>query len=246
LVEIANPLSAEQQYLKGRVYPGVINNVKENFKYFKKVRIFELGKEYRKSGKGIEERRVLSGAVEDENYLEEKNGFDELKRVTSILLKEFGLINFNYKKPVTDNSFALAEINSGNEIIGFLGISKEINFFEINFEKMQKRSVEKREYRFIPQHPEATRDVAILVPREVSVASVYDVMLEGIISYGGAMEFSVEYLNVYDGKELVGKKSLAFRIKLQPKHGTLSSGEINDIMKNIIQAIQKSGWEIRR
>lgn len=242
LVEIANPLSAEQQYLKGRVYPGVINNIKENLKYFEKVRIFELGKEYRKNGKGAEEKRVLSGAVIDKNYSGEEIGFYELKGVLDVLLKEFGLAKFSYKKPVVDNSFALAEINSGNEIIGFLGISKGINFFEINFEKLQKLSVEKREYKQISQHPIATRDVSTLVMREVPVEEV----LSEISAAGGELLKNVETFDVYEGEELAGKKSLAFHITFQAEDRTLNSEEINGAMKNIIQAIQKSGWEIRR
>jgi phenylalanyl-tRNA synthetase beta chain len=244
LVEIANPLSAEQQYLKRKVYPGIINNVKENLKYFEKLRIFELGKEYSKKGKGIIEKRVLSGAITDKTQSKntEKEEFYELKGVLETLFKECGIADVSYKKASAENPFALADINLKKENVGFIGLAKGINFFEIDFEKLQNFCVDSLEYKQISQHPTATRDIAVLVPREALVEEV----LRNISAAGGLLLKNVETFDVYEGEELAGKKSLAFHIVFQAEDRTLKPEEINSVMNNIINVIEGMGWEIRR
>lgn len=46
LIQIANPISAETEYLRDNIWPNLVEATCENLKYFKEVAIFEIGKVY--------------------------------------------------------------------------------------------------------------------------------------------------------------------------------------------------------
>lgn len=255
IIEVENPMSKEQRYLRPSLIPNLLKNVVDNFRYFDEIKIFELGKTF--MNKGQTEKKMLSGLIA------QKKGGDEfyrLKGVMDSLLNKLGISDIWYDEHEATpeqskisiwQSGKIAEIKIGNEEMGFLGeISSKILkngkviVFDIDFEKLTKLCSEEHEYQPISQYPAAVRDLAILVPMDVKVVDV----LNKINIAGGALVRDVDLFDIYEGEGIVqGKKNLAFHIVYQAEDRTLKSEEIDAIQNKIIKTLEKDpDWEVRR
>ncbi len=266
ILEIENPLSENQKYLAPSLIPNLVESVIENFKYFDKIKIFELGKIFYKKKKtknkfSIVEKSALTALIAQKTG---QKTFYELKGVVDVLLEKMGISNYWYDDylAMPEESRSLvwqqercAEIKIGNEEIGFLGeISKEIlkalkikgevGLIDIDFEKLKKLATEEQEYSLISSFPSAIRDIAVLVPLEVKVVDVLNI----INRVGGKLIKDIDLFDIYEGEEIIkGKKNLAFHIIYQAEDRTLSSEEIDKVQNKIIKTLEEeTSWEARR
>ncbi|PIR02649.1 MAG: phenylalanine--tRNA ligase subunit beta [Candidatus Nealsonbacteria bacterium CG_4_9_14_0_2_um_filter_37_38] len=254
LIEVENPVSLEQKYLRPSLIPNLLKNVQTNQKIFQDIKIFELGKIFQKPNK---EKRMLTGLMLG-------NAFYQVKGLIDLLLNKLGISNIWYDefKATPEESRAAiwhpkkcAEIKVNHEEIGFLGeispriledlkISMRLVIFDFDFEKLTKLASEEHEYRPISRFPAAIRDLAVLVPSETGVEEV----LNKIEASGGPLIRDIDLFDIYEGEELPeDKKNLAFHIIFQSKTRTLSSKEIDEIQNKIIKAIEEEPeWQVRR
>jgi len=254
LIEVENPVSEEQKYLRPSLIPNLLKNIQKNQGYFNEIKIFELGKVFEKPTK---EERLLTGVM---------NGdvFYQIKGVVDFLLQKLGISNIWYDEYRTAAEEAKicwwhpkksAEIKVNGERIGFLGeissrildefkIKSKVIYFDIFFEKLQKISTEEHEYRPISPYPAAIRDIAVLVPREVRVEEV----LNKVEVAGGHLVRDIDLFDIYEGEELPeGKKNLAFHIIYQAEDRTLSSEEIDQVHQKIIKTLEEEiEWQVRK
>ncbi len=253
LIEIENPISIEQKYLRPSLIPNLLKVLRENLRHFKQIRIFELGKIFRCKA---EEKKMLTGLITGEFY--------ELKGMVDFLLQGLGISSVwydEYQATPEDSEISIwhpqkcAEIKVDNTEIGFLGemhprvIEKlELGIkpvvFDLDFEKLVRLASEEHEYQPISPYPAAVRDIAILVPLDVKVAEV----LNKINTAGGELVRDVDLFDIYEGRELPeGKKNLAFHIIYQSQEKTLSSEEIDRVHQQIIQSLEQDPeWEVRK
>ena len=249
VIEVENPVSLEQRYLRPSLIPNLLKNVVNNFRFFDEIEIFELGKIFIK---GQSEKRMLSGVTVE--------GFYQVKGAVDSLLNKLGISDIwydEYKATPEQSKISIwqpgkiAEIKVGNQEIGFLGeISSKILkkgkivVFDIDFEKLRKLCSEEHEYQPISQYPSAVRDIAVLVPIDVKVVEV----LNKINTAGGPLVRDVDLFDIYEGREISeSKKNLAFHIIYQAEDRTLASEEIDKIQNKIIKGLEREpGWEVRR
>jgi len=255
LIEVENPISLEQRYLRPSLIPNLLKNVRNNLKQFDEIKIFELGKIFKKPK--TEEKRMLTGLITGD-------AFYQAKGVIDLLFSELGISNIWYDeyKPTPEESKISvwhlkksAEIKLNNTEIGFLGeisprildelkIEKKITVFDLDFEKSQKLCSEEHEYRPISRYPAAVRDLAVLVPREVKVEEV----LNKIEIAGSLLVIDIDLFDIYEGEELPGgKKNLAFHLIYQAEDRTLSSKEIDEVQQKIIKSLEEEPeWQVRK
>ncbi len=255
MIELENPLSAEYQYLRPSLIPNLLKILKENQRFLKDIKMFELGTIFNKGR--IAEKRMLTGAVSGD-------AFYETKGVIDLLLNKLGLSNVwydEYKATPEESKSSIwhpkrcAEIKVGQEEIGFLGeispkiieqlkLKSKVVVFDFDFEKLQKSASEETEFQPISSYPAAVRDIAVLVPREVLVETV----LNKINTAGRGLIIDVDLFDIYEGEEMPeGKKNLAFHIIYQAQDRTLSSKEIEEIQNKIIKALDADPeWEVRK
>jgi len=273
LIELENPLSEDFKYLRPSLIPNLLKNVQKNQKKFARIKIFELGKIFRKNnGKGdedksssspfaaarvLEEKRMLTATILGEEFY-------QLKGVVDLLFNKMGISDVwydDYKPTPEQSKFSLwqpkkcAEIKIGQEEVGFLGeisdkisetlkLSQKIVLFDLDFEKLAKLASEEHEFRPIPKYPSAVRDLAILVPLLTRVEEVLNI----IEITGGALIRDIDLFDIYEGEELPeGKKNLAFHLIYQSKTRTLSSKEIDEMHNKIIKTLEsETEWQVRR
>lgn len=261
LLGLENPYSKEFYYLRPSLIFNILTNIKKNLKHFSafKIRLFEIGKTFKKQEGEIIEKKYLAGAVSGE-----KQGFFLLKGLIDFLLHSLGISDIYYDEfeatseqspQVVWDSFESAEVKANGQEIGFLGkiseqflektgIKESVFCFEINLDLLIKFCQEKTEYFPVSKYPAAVRDIAILVPLEIKAGEV----MEKIHKSGGNLIQDIDLFDIYEGETLPqGKKNLAFHIIFQSQEKTLSKEEIDQIQNNIISGLEKMPeWEVRR
>jgi phenylalanyl-tRNA synthetase beta chain len=265
LLEIQNPMSVFNKYLRPSLIPNFLKNTKENLKNFEEIKIFELGKTFVRKQKTPKQRfleeNMLSGVLTRKGMKDE--GFYELKGVIDSLLNRLGISNICYGdyKPTPEESHLslwhpkkCAEIKIDGQEIGFLGqiypkisedfgIKEKVFVFDLDFEKLIKLASEEHEYQPIFFQPAAVRDLAVLVPQGTKVVEV----LNKINRAGGKLVRDVDLFDIYSGEEIAqGKENFAFHIIYQAEDRTLTNKEIDGIQNKIIKELEEAEWEIRR
>ena len=254
LIEVKNPLSSEQKYLRIGLLPNLLKNVERNINYTKDIRIFELGKIFKRPK---EEKLMLAGLMVAESFYHVKGAVDHLFEG----LGAAGVWYDEYKPTPEDSGASMwhpkkcAEIKIGDQEIGFLGeispkvigtlgFKESIVSFDIDFEKLSRFVSEEKEYRPISRFPATIRDIAVLVPRTVKV----DEVLNKINGVKEELVVDVDLFDAYEGEELPkGKKNLAFHIIYQAKNRTLKSEEVDKTQDKIIKALEEDpGWQVRK
>ena len=149
LLKIKNFLSEEFKYLRPSLIPNLLKDVKNNFKYFDFIKIFELGTIFKKYKLNKNERfdyeqnlendiknrkfkitemKMLSGIIAQKK--EDNESFYYLKGNIDSLLNKLGISDIwydDYQKTTEQSKFTVwnwqksAEIRIGNDKIGFLG-----------------------------------------------------------------------------------------------------------------------------
>jgi phenylalanyl-tRNA synthetase beta chain len=258
-IEIENPVSLEQKFLRPSLILNLLKNVKDNNKNFFEIKIFELGKIFKKEGEKVSEKKSLTGLV-----FKKEETFFELKGVCDLLLNKMGISNIwydEYQPTPEESKISIwhlrksAEIKIDNEEIGFLGeisprilealkIEGKVVVFDFDFEKLKNLASEEHEFRPLSKYPAAIRDLAILVPAEVRVEEV----LNKIEIAGGPLIRDVDLFDIYEGEEIEeGKKNLAFHIIYQAEDRTLSSKEVDEIQEKIVKILEREPeWQVRR
>jgi len=254
LIEIQNPVSLKYQYLRPSLICHLLKNVKENTLRFQNIKIFEIGKVFRKENAKLKEKKMFAGAMGGD--------FFELKGILSMILSRMGISDFwfDFYKPFPQDSKSSlwhlkrsSEIKIGREKIGFFGeisqkvlvefnLQKKVVAFEVDFEKLPKLASEETEYRPVSPYPAILRDLSILVPNDVLVENV----LEKIEISGGEIVEDVDLIDIFEElKE--GKKSLTFRIIFRAKDRALSSKDVDEIFKRIVKNLEENpSWEVRK
>ncbi|MFH1462248.1 MAG: phenylalanine--tRNA ligase subunit beta [bacterium] len=260
-IEVANPISLEQKYLRASLIPNLLKNVQRNQKTlparafgssrwqagFGKISIFELGKVFKSK---TEEKRMLTG-------LNAGGEFYQLKGVVDLLLNKLAISSIHYQEIKVPflHPQKTASIKVDNETIGFLGevsavildqlsVEGKVVLFDIDFDKLSALASGEQEYKPVSRFPSAVRDIAVLVPRRTRVAEV----LNKINSASGMLVQDVDLFDLYEGEKIAeGKKNFAFHIIYQAEDRTLSSKEIDEVQSKIIRTLEKNPeWQVRK
>jgi len=230
LVEIENPIAENQRYLRPSLIPLLEKNIFDNFRFFEEVKIFEIGKVFKKiqdskikSQNLFKEWWSLGVAIGHKN--ETKDLFFELKGILEELFKRIGLIDFTFGEK--ENIF---EIYSNNEIIGVLEKRENFSIAEINLEKVLEFIEGEFEYQPLSKYPTVIRDVSVLVSKDIKIGD----LMQEIQLVNLSLIKDVDLIDEYEGEKLeLNKKSLTFRIIFQADDRTLTDKEVNEQMAKI-------------
>ncbi|MDP2637263.1 MAG: phenylalanine--tRNA ligase subunit beta [bacterium] len=264
LVELQNPISADFKFLRMNLLDNLVKSAAFNDKPFqgKPIKLFELGKVFEQGVKEPKERSMIAAVLSP--AAKSPNAFFEAKGVVDLLFSQLGIADNwydEYEAAPERGRTGLwrkgrtAEIKIGkNKAIGFLGevsaevvknlgISRTVVGFEIDAELLLEHALEEREYRPASRFPPVLRDIAVLVPLEVRVADVLNI----ITTAGGELVADIDVFDIFEGAELPsGKKSLAFHIVFQAEDRTLTNEEVEQFYKKIVQTLgENPEWEVR-
>ena len=99
-----------------------------------------------------------------------------------------------------------------------------------------------RKYTGIAKYPAVTRDISMVVPKDVLVGQIEDV----IAQRGGKILESYKLFDIYEGAQiLAGHKSVAYSIVFRAKDRTLTDDEVGASMKKILNGLEGLGIQLR-
>ncbi len=260
-LELENPTRREFAYLRRYLLPGLLHNIRENLKYEPNVRMFEMGRTYHPATnkEGYTEKNSFGLVLAERVSSKDANLFYELKGALSTYFERMGVeVWFDDAETIDAHTpyhpFRRSAIRAGDDLIGVLGevhpmvlenfgIKAVVAACEMDFDKLTSYISKEKEFAVISKYPSVMRDLAILVPLDVRVEEVTDV----IENTGGELLVDSDLFDIYEGSELPdGKQSLAFHLVFQSPDRTLKDSEVDAVMERVTKALQENlEWEVR-
>jgi len=220
-VTIQNPLSEDFVYLRCTLVPSLLKVVSEN-KEKNNIKIFELANVYIKNGKNLpKEILMLAGVVKKQN-----NSFYEMKGIIEQLLLDLGIKKINFKE--SEKGGMGASLYLDKDYLGEIEVlGDEIINFEINFEKVLKKTTLKKEYKPLPKYPPIVEDLSIVISESVSTKDIIETIKN--------VDSLISDVSLFDQFE----NSRTFHIIYQDKNKNLTGEEVKKIREKILKNLQE-------
>ncbi|MFH2138902.1 MAG: phenylalanine--tRNA ligase subunit beta [Candidatus Omnitrophota bacterium] len=252
-VEIRNPLSCEQAFMKGSMLAGFLKTIGINFnRKVKAINIFEIGKIYEKADNGFNETEVLAIALCGNRYQNWQDhqkpvDFYDIKGVIEVLLCRLGIKDYSFRR-VQFEAFELdqsVDILIAGEKAGQLGkiekkvlknfdIGQAVYFAQISIEACVKAACKNVRFTPLIKYPSSFRDVAIVIKESVPAEDALNIIKE----VAAELAVNIQLFDLYQGDQVAENcKSLAFSIEYQSKEKTLTDEEVTELHSSVQQAL---------
>ncbi|MCI6630625.1 MAG: phenylalanine--tRNA ligase subunit beta [Lachnospiraceae bacterium] len=256
-VTIANPLGEDFSIMRTTSLNGILTSLSTNYnRRNKDVRLYELGNIYLPHQVPVtelpEERMQLTLGMYGEG------DFFTMKGVVEEMFTCLGMT----KKPEYDPNAGKTFLHPGRQaqirydgvIVGFLGevhpevldnydIGTKAYVAVLDMPEVTKFATFDRKYTGIAKYPAVTRDISMVVPKEILVGEIEKM----IAQRGGKILESYQLFDLYEGEQIkAGYKSVAYSIVFRALDRTLEEGDITAAMKKILNGLESMGIELRQ
>ncbi|WP_435012187.1 phenylalanine--tRNA ligase subunit beta [Xanthomonas arboricola] len=256
LVPLANPLSAELAIMRPRLLPGLVATLGRNAaRQAGRVRLFELGKVFTAAsdaGAAPQESQHVAAAVcGDALALQwgepaRKVDFHDLKGDLMALAAASGaVLEFQPSAQPFGHPGRSADIHRDGVCIGWIGqvhprlakaldIDVDVIAFELQLTALVKRALPRAGE--LSRFPSVRRDLAFLVPEEVSWAA----LSSSVRTTVGPLLREVQLFDRYVGQGVEpGFKSLAMGLILQDNSRTLTDRDVDAVVADVVAVIER-------
>ena len=256
-VDIMNPLGEDYSIMRTTSLNGMLTSLATNYnRRNKNVRLYELGNIYLPKSLPLtelpEERMQFTlGMYGDGDFF-------SMKGVVEEFFEKIGL----HKKETYDPNAGKPYLHPGRQaniiydgvVVGYLGevhpdvadtygIGTKAYVAVLDMPEITKRATFDRKYTGIAKFPAVTRDISMVMPKEILVGQVEEV----IEKKGGAYLESYALFDLYEGAQIKeGYKSVAYSIVFRAKDKTLEEAEISQAMEKILAGLEELGIELRK
>lgn len=227
-IEIANPLSSDQQYLRTNLTINSLKIAEQNSRFVNSSDQFEIGNAYWKEGDSIFEKTYL-------HLLSYSKTKIPTERILGAINELFSRLDIETEISQSDEQSASVKI--GGKLIGriFTKNNSDIKWIAANFSlESIIESAKQKKYSTISRYPAKELDVSAMAKRTLPWESV-----KSFIEKFNKLIKKVKLFDVYEGKNIPDdKKSLAFRIIYQADNRTLTDKEVNEIHNQLIKELE--------
>lgn len=255
-VVISNPLGEDYSIMRTLPLNGMLTSLSTNFgRRNKDVRLYEMGNIYLPKQVPLtelpEERMQLTFGMYGDG------DFFTMKGVVEELLSQLGLRDKAEYDPTADLPFLhpgrKASVVYDGTVIGYLGevhptvaanyaIKERVYIAVIDMPEIVSRASFDYKYEGITNFPVSSRDLSMVVPKNILVGDIEKVFDER----GGAYLESYELFDVYEGEQIEkGFKSVAYSLKFRGKDKNLEENDITSAMKKILNGLEQMGIQLR-
>jgi phenylalanyl-tRNA synthetase beta chain len=244
LLQVANPIIADQKYMRPALLPGIRRNMADNSRYFTDFRFFEIGRAYSKGADGVpKERTHLMAAI----YGRETNGANllEMKRVTQYLVAGHKVIpakaHGKIMHPERAAHIEVAGQRVGNlyELHPSLLDRGRAAILDLDLDALQALPSQRQAYHPLRRFPTSSFDLSIVAPAHELVATLESKLRE----LAGEGLVSLQFLLIFPLPP--DKKSVSFRLTLGADDRTLTADEVTRTREKIVEGIKAAGHELR-
>ena len=255
-VPISNPLGEDYSIMRTLSLNGMLSSLSTNFgRRNKDVRLYELGNIYLPKQLPVtelpdERMQFTLGMYGDGDFF-------TMKGVVEEFLYKVGMRN----KPEYDPNAELPFFHPGRkanvlyngEVIGYIGevhptvaanyaIKDRVYIAVIDMPKILENASFDFKYEGITNFPVSSRDLSMVVPKEVLVGDIERVFDQK----GGKYLEGYELFDVYEGAQIKkGFKSVAYSLKFRGKEKNLEEADITGAMNKILKGLSELGIELR-
>ena len=255
-VVISNPLGEDFSIMRTLPLNGMLTSLSTNYnRRNKNVRLYELANVYLPKSLPLtelpdERMQFTLGMYGDGDFFTMKGVIEEF-------FEQVGMSGRLPYDPQSGKPFLppgrQAAISYEGTVIGDLGevhpdvldnykIGEKAYVGVIDMPSMIPFTSFDRKYTGLAKYPAVTRDLSMVVPKEILVGQIEDM----IAQRGGKILESCELFDIYEGAQiLAGHKSVAYSITFRAKDHTLEEKEITAVMNKILNGLQSMGIELR-
>lgn len=242
MLRVQNPLTADFEFMRTSLLPSLLEIVQENQERFRKQQLFEVQRVYLPTSvgwKALPEEALEMAAA----FLGNEDAWRMAKGFVEVLLNELGVQDVMWKR-LTDDPFwhpgRSAQAWKGKHLLATVGelhptIAQRYGFegklalVDMPLHEVFHAASDAKRYAPIPVFPQAKRDLAFVVRKDVEVRELVRSMQKA-----DALVRAVEWFDTYTGKGTEeGKKSVAFHLEIGADDRTLESSEVDAVMKHV-------------
>ena len=247
-VAIRNPISDDLSCLRSNLLLDILSVIAYNSsRGVRDIGIFEAARIFQPQDDGLFVEKLsvagaLTGTMWGQTWNVDKSSLEAdfflCKGIVQNLLDRLGVRDVLYKPAgIADfHPTRGAIIEAGGRRIGLIGeISADTTErydlpgrtyeFELDFNQLMELSGGMRTYKPLSRYPAVSRDLAVVVPNEVSYQRIQELLICG----GGKLLENLSLFDVYMGQPLpAGQKSLAFSITFRSPERTLRDEEADE------------------
>ena len=256
-VEIMNPLGEDYSVMRTTSLHGMLTSLATNYnRRNKDVRLYELGNIYLPKQLPLtelpEERMQFTLGMYGEG------DFFTMKGVIEEFFEKIGMVGKEKYDPNAGKPYLhpgrQANILYDGNVVGYLGevhpevadtygIGERAYIAVIDMPAIMEYATFDRKYTGIAKYPAVTRDISMVVPKEILVGQIEEV----IAAKGGKHLESYALFDLYEGAQIKeGFKSVAYSIVFRAKDKTLEDAEVTAAMERILNALEGMGIELRK
>lgn len=255
-ITISNPLGEDYSIMRTTTINGMLTSLATNYnRRNKDVRLYELGNVYRPKSLPLtelpEERMHFTLGMYG-------NGdFFDMKGVCEEFFEKIGMKKKLHYTPDSEKSYLhpgrQANISYEGTVVGYLGevhplvadaygIGDKAYVAVIDILTVLEFASFNHKFNGIAKYPAVTRDLSMVVPKEVLAGQIEDVLEQR----GGKILESYELFDIYEGSQIkAGYKSMAYSVVFRAHDKTLEEAEITAAMKKILNGLTGLGIELR-
>lgn len=255
-VVISNPLGEDYSIMRTLPLNGMLTSLSTNFgRRNKDVRLYEMGNIYLPKQLPLtelpEERMQLTfGMYGDGDFFTMKGVIEELLYQTG--LRKKAQYDPHAELPFLHPGRKAAIVYDG-AVIGYFGevhptvaanyaIKERVYIAVIDMPEIVSRASFDYKYEGITNFPVSSRDLSMVVPKNILVGDIEKVFEEN----GGKYLENYELFDVYEGEQIEkGFKSVAYSLKFRGKDKNLEESDITGAMDKILSGLKNIGIQLR-
>ena len=256
-VVISNPLGEDFSIMRTTSLNGMLTSLSTNYnRRNKDVRLYELGNIY--LPKQIPVTELPEERMQFTLGMYGEGDFFTMKGVVEEFLYKVGM----KQKPEYDPNAGKSFLHPGRQanvvydgtVIGYLGevhptvaanysIKDRVYVAVIDMPEIVSRASFDYKYEGIAKFPAATRDISMIVPKDVLAGDIEKVFE----TKGGKLLESYQLFDIYEGAQIKsGYKSIAYSLAFRAKDRNLEEADITGAMNKIVKALEAMGAELRK
>ncbi|MBQ1902375.1 MAG: phenylalanine--tRNA ligase subunit beta [Lachnospiraceae bacterium] len=256
-IEISNPLGEDYSIMRTSSLNGILTSLSTNYnRRNKDVRLYEMGNIYIPKSLPLtelpdERMQFTLGFYGDGDFF-------TMKGVVEELLTRVGMddkVNYdpnsgkNYLHPGRQ-----ANVVYDGQVIGYLGevhplvadnynIKDRVYVAVIDMPYIVEMADFDKKYEGIANFPASTRDISMVVPKDVLVGQLEEIFEKK----GGQYLENYELFDLYEGDQIqAGFKSVAYSLVFRALDKNLADTDVNEAMERILDGLEKIGVELRK
>ena len=255
-VSIMNPLGEDFSVMRTTSLNGMLTSLATNFnRRNKNVKLFELGNIYLPKSMPVtelpDERMQFTLGFYGEG------DFFTMKGVVEEFFSQVGMdkkVTYDAKAGKTFlHPGRQANVIYNDTVVGYLGevhpevldnynIKDRVYVAVIDMPYIVEMASFDTKYKGIAKYPAVTRDISMVVPKEILVGQIEEV----IEKCAGKNLENYQLFDIYEGNQIEeGFKSVAYKIVFRASDRTLEEADITKAMDKILKGLQELGIELR-